>query len=860
MSEKTYAIGPCRIGLCPLLASAWLLVTLFVPCAQAEPASISESSEEDYRSELPRIPPVPAASALATFHVAEGFRIELVAAEPLVADPIAMDFDARGRLFVVEMRGYSEQGDEALGRIRLLEDRDADGRYETSTIYAEGLSWPTAILCYDRGVFVGAAPDILFLEDTDDDGKADIRQVVFTGFGRGNVQGLLNSFRWDLDNRIHGATSSAGGSVVARRRAKAGGRTPQRGGQQPADPRAEPRDPKSAREPLDLRGRDFAFDPRSLEMLATTGGGQHGMTFNAWGDKFVCSNSDHVQQVMYEDRYAARNPYVVPPPPRQSIAVDGPQADVFRISPVEPWRLVRTRLRVQGLVPGPIERGGKAAGYFTSATGLTIYDGNSWPARYRGYAIVGDVGGNLIHRKRLRADGIRYTAHRVDEQSELVACKDIWFRPVQFAAGPDGALYVADMYREVIEHPASLPPAIKQHLDLTSGRDRGRIYRIVPEGFQQPAPVRLDQATTSELVALLAHENGWHRRTAARLLYERADAAAAGMLMRTAFAAESPRARMHALYVLDGLGTLDAATLLKGLSDRHPGVRAHAVRLAEQLAPGDGRLRERLQALAADPSPRVRYQVAFSLGELASDRDRNAALAKLLKEHGQDAYFRFAVLSSLEQGARDVARLLRQDPGFASSATGGQVLEQLARQIDRQQDATGDTRQIVRTESEPPQTIEHENPQRQAVFERYRKALSVAGDARRGQEIFRKQCISCHQLEGQGTPLGPNLAATSNRGSEALLLAIIDPNREVDPRFTQHVVTTSLGKIYSGAITSETATSITVDDGENEPRTILKIDVEEVANTQKSLMPEGFEQEISIERMADLLAYLSGVE
>ncbi|MCA9208570.1 MAG: hypothetical protein KDA55_09460, partial [Planctomycetales bacterium] len=455
-----------------------VLVVLFVipaagPAAPPKPDSI----DRDYSQELPRIKPQEPRDALAKFTLKPGFRIEQTVAEPLVVDPVAMAWDEDSRLFVVEMRGYSEDGDQNLGRVRLLEDTDSDGRFDRSTVFAEGLSWPTAITCARGGVFVGAAPDIWFLKDTNGDGKADERRVVFTGFGRGNVQGLLNTFKWGLDNRIHGATSSSGAKVV---------RLGDDG--QPIGDEADA---------LVLRGRDFAFDAKTLAMTAESGGAQHGLSFNQWGEKFVCSNSDHVQQVLFEDRYIARNPYLAAPGARVSIAADGPQADVFRTSPIEPWRIVRTRLRVQGIVPGPVEGGGTPAGYFTGSTGVTIFRGTAWPAEYQGWAIVGDVGSNLVHRKRLEPAGVRYVARRVDEKSEFLSSSDIWFRPVQFANAPDGALYIADMYRETIEHPASLPPIIKKHLDLTSGRDRGRIYRIVGEGFQQPQLPKLSQATAA---------------------------------------------------------------------------------------------------------------------------------------------------------------------------------------------------------------------------------------------------------------------------------------------------------------------------------------------------------------------------
>ena len=172
-----------------------------------------DSVDRDYTKELPRTPALKPSEAIKSFTVAPGFRIEQVAAEPLVNDPIALAFDEDSRLFVVEMRGYSEDGEKNLGQIRLLEDTNDDGKFDKSTVFTDGLSWPTAITCSNGGIFVGAAPNIYYFKDTNRDGKADIRQVVYTGFGRGNVQGLLNTFKWGLDNRIHGATSSSGAVV-----------------------------------------------------------------------------------------------------------------------------------------------------------------------------------------------------------------------------------------------------------------------------------------------------------------------------------------------------------------------------------------------------------------------------------------------------------------------------------------------------------------------------------------------------------------------------------------------------------------------------------------------------------------------
>jgi putative membrane-bound dehydrogenase-like protein len=618
-----------------------------------------DSVERDYAGELPRIPPTEPVAALETFRLHEGFRIEQVAAEPLVTDPVAMAFDEQGRLFVIEMRGYSEDAEQHLGVVRLLEDADGDGTFEKSTLFAEGLSWPTAVACYDGGVFVGAAPDIHYMKDTDHDGRADQKSVVLTGFGRSNVQGLLNSFQWGLDNRIHAATSSSGGLVAATSR------------------------PDSA--PLDLRGRDFAWNPRTMIVEATSGGAQHGLSFDRWGRKFVCSNSDHIQLVQFEDRYVARNPHLAAPGPRRSIAEDGPAADVFRISPVEPWRIVRTRLRVKGLVPGPIEGGGTAAGYFTSATGVTVYRGHVFPADFRDNVFIGDVGSNLVHRKSLVPQGFALVARRADCGREFLASTDIWFRPVQFANAPDGALYIADMYREVIEHPASLPPLIKKHLDLTSGRDRGRIYRIVPRDFKQPDLPRLRTLSIEQWVDLLDHPNGWHRETAQRLLFEANDPRAIELLRRQGHHGKSPEGRIAAIYLLRDMTALTAPWLEACLDDPHPRVREHAIRAAEALAAKYPSLAGRIGAKSADEDPYVRLQTAFTLGEFPPPA-RIAPLAELAKRDVSEPLMRVAIQSSLAEGADLLLAELIRDPAYRAGSEGRRFLAELARQIGARRD------------------------------------------------------------------------------------------------------------------------------------------------------------------------------
>ncbi len=168
-------------------------------------------------------------------------------------------------------------------------------------------------------------------------------------------------------------------------------------------------------------------------------------------------------------------------------------------------------------MPGPIEGGGRAAGYFTGSTGATIYEGGLWPNNDDATALIADVGSNLIHRKRLSPEGVTYRGDRIDKDTEFIRSKDIWFRPVQMTIGPEGALYVMDMYREVIEHPASLPAVLKRQLDLSSGQDMGRLYRVVPDDYKYKKPQLLDKASAEELAAALDDANQWRRMTAMRL-------------------------------------------------------------------------------------------------------------------------------------------------------------------------------------------------------------------------------------------------------------------------------------------------------------------------------------------------------
>ncbi|MHC4404952.1 MAG: DUF7133 domain-containing protein, partial [Planctomycetota bacterium] len=361
-------------------------------------------------------------------------------------------------------------------------------------------------------------------------------------------------------------------------------------------------------------------------------------------------------------------------------------------------------------------------GYFTGVCGTTIYTGSALPKESHGNAFVCEGASNIVHRMRLEPDGVGFSAHRVEQKREFIASEEVWFRPIQFAHAPDGAFYLADMYREVFEHPGAVPPSAKKHLDLNFGSDRGRIYRIVPEGFRQPPPVRLGDTSTEALVGLLAHPNSWHRRTASRLLYERRQRKAVEPLKRLAAQSPSPLGRMHAMYALAGQEALTAEVVLARLDDEHPRVREHAVRLAEEVLAESPGVREKLYATFDDDDLRVRYQLAFTLGQIAGDK-ATRALAELAKRDGRDRWIRVAILTSTFGRAGELFARLAADAKWRGTGDGRSLLEQLAQQagLEDRSDQIAEVFQSLDTFGDA------EKPLAQAVVRGLSKGLAEVG-------------------------------------------------------------------------------------------------------------------------------------
>lgn len=948
--------------------------------------------------------------------------ISLYAQEPDVVDPVALTFDEEGRVYVVEMRDYPYgfgPGRKPGGTVRLLEDTDGDGRIDRSVVFADGLSFPTSIVPWKGGVLVTAPPEVIFLQDTDGDGKADRREVVLQGFHLGVTDSNVNGLRWGLDNRVHGANGGNSGNLVS------------------------PRNPGS---PLALRSLDFSFDPASGGVTTTsqTGGG-FGLVFDEWGHSFTTYNINHLQQRILPDRYLRRFPGFPPVETTVSISDHAEMARIYPIAEAE------TR-------PNHPEQ----AGYFSAAGGLGYIGSPLFPGDLPGSVLVGDVVGNLVHRDRLVEDGPVFVARRspVEQTSEFFASRDRACRPVGVEVGPDGALYLIDMQRDVIEHPDYIPQKLKEKLDLRAGADRGRLYRLAPKGGVRPARPKLRSASTAELVRHLSDPSQWWRQTAQRLLVERQIREAVPALRQLAGGA-LPLGRLHALWTLEGLGALDEGLVLSALAAAERGLRENALLLAETLLPGSPRLQERVLALAEDPAPRVRFQAALTIGQFRHARTESAlrailardveyrwtrlavlsslaggeakvlgsfvrdadfrrsitpaklallqeladlvgarasgspqnvpALLDALSERGLEEPWQVAVLTGLQSGldrvggnlatsaattgaleafsnaasprllaaawslartlglpetdsrrgalARAAAntldrsraeisrleyirllalggygsvgpalfrllegressaiqtaaldalkdftepdlakQLIARWPGLAPAARPAVVHLLLQRRpfhpflveaMERGDLKVGELnldleqrRRLLRGSTPEIQAraakliSDEEYSNRKTVVDQWLARLPSSGDPALGRATFEKLCAQCHQVGDLGSPVGPNLTAVAHRSVEDLLSNILDPNMAINPAYVAYSVTFGSGESETGILQSETPDAITLRQPLGKTLVVPRTQIQQLAATGLSLMPEGLEAGLTPAELRHLIAFL----
>ncbi|MBA2117337.1 PVC-type heme-binding CxxCH protein [Bremerella alba] len=916
-------------------------------------------------------PPKSAAEQLKTMQVEPGFHLELVAAEPLVKDPVAIAFDANGRMFVAEYGDYpvgpSEEGAAPLSRIVLLEDTDNDGQMDQRTVFADKLNFCHSLMPLNGGILACAQTELILLKDQDGDNVADSREVLFRGFQPAHPQMQVGCPRWGLDNRIY--FNYGVGKVLG----------------------------PDQEEPTTIGRTEFWIDPLTYEFGSASGTGQYGNTITAWGDRLFSTNRNPIIATTMSTEEAGRNRYAPLHRVQYDVAPSGGDSKVFPLVAMKSNWLSH-------------------AGTHTSACGTTAYVGDGLGAAMENSVLACEPIGHLVTRTIVTRDGARLSSQRAREDADFIASTDTWFRPASLANGPDGMLYLADMYRLWVEHPKFLPPEIAAQIDWRAGEDRGRIWRVVPDQSTSQ-PTFLLPKSTAGLVQMLEDANGWRRRTAQQLLVEGQKGEAAEALIALASTSKFPLARLHALWTLEGLSLLDDATLQTALADEHSEVRAGAIRLASRHWHNRPETLTSVLAMAEDPSPWVRYQLALAMGS-TTDTRKVAVLHRLISSDGADPTFADAIVTATQDCAalvlvhdqsestsdltnrlarvvgakgneeelktiferalalKDSRQQLGLLRGLADGVAQGKRFEEylsripsgkqdikqklLALAIDENESAQlrSDAITLLRFASlaedeffanlcsprEPPsvqqaavtalaspltetqevllenlwpelepsvkqtalslllkttsgvdfilkglqdgtvtttslgidqqtQLRQHRNASfrkraeqllgrpankdRAAVLQQYASATQTIGSPLAGREVFLKQCAKCHVPPQAGQPsVGPDLADSSNRPREAILFDILNPSGKVEPKYASSQILTVDGQTYSGIVAHQSAQSIVLQLADGKMQETPRSEIELFQTSNRSLMPDGLEKEISPEHMANLLEFL----
>lgn len=928
--------------------------------------------------------PLDAAVSIDAMEYDPSLVVELVAAEPLLTDPVYFDWGADGRLWVVEMGDYP-MGIDGEGRpggqVRTLWDDDGDGRYDRSQVFLDELNFPTGLFPWGEGLVVSAAPEIFYAEDRDGDGRADFRETWFTGFREGNQQHRVNGFSYGLDHWLYGANGDSGGEI--------------------GSPGSDER--------VSLSRRDFRFAPWARRFESIEGQTQFGRHRDDWGNWFGNNNPNWLWHYWFPERYLANNPH-------------------FRLRTNKRY-LGRSDPYVFAIGEG-LQRFNEVGhrDHVTAANSATPYRDVLFPGDYQRSVFVSEPVHNVIHREVLSRQGVSFDSQRADSEKnrEFLASRDPWFRPTSMRTGPDGALYFADMYRLVIEHPEWIPEDVAAALDLGSGRDRGRLYRVFPKGRPPRAIPAIGHESSTELVARLSSENGWVRDTVQRLLIERQDPTVALRVRELLLTSDRPKTQLHCLWTLRGLDDLRISDVAVGLASSSGELRRNAIRLAEQILrhAEAGELRDslvnRLVDLSSDPWESVRFQLALTAGSssdhrfagvlatLAGDKPSPEVVAAIevslpghldvlaallvrtnesLNDHS-DLYqlvLRYGVLlrrSSLvgklleailataageidpavfgviadyqatiqaeglvnnvdyalneqapksrsvaykrvwgmaERVAKDLGRsdegrlvawrlLTQSERGIAmlgelfnfdeSALLQENVLQSLSRMPSRQvlphlEDVWPQLRPtlreiVVRQWVRDPSVLKELLPsieqgawpgllgipmvrnlgqsagllnrKRVGLPEDFREVLqevfSRTADPRAGAKLFAENCFVCHQSVNGEPSVGPDLKAVSDRSTQGLLLAILQPNRAVEAKYLSYSVDTKNGESLTGIIENESAGHLQLRLGNGDLVALRRAEILNIQGSGLSLMPEGLGDQVGLQGLSDLIGFL----
>jgi putative membrane-bound dehydrogenase-like protein len=543
----------------------------------------------------------------------------------MIVDPVDMMIDEYGRMYVIEMPGMP-LNKSGLGKVILLSDTNGDGKMDKRTVFADSLILPSGIMRWKKGVIVTDPPNVYYMEDTDGDGKADIKNIMLTGFDTSNLEANVNNPEYGLDNWIYLADLPVAAGDIHYAGDARGAHLPE---------------------------SSIRIRPDRHEMETLSGKTQFGQTFDAWGDHLMVNNSNHLYQEVIAERYLRRNQDLIVPNATQTLA---DHSEVFPITKNPEYQMLTN------------------IGVFTSACGLTAYLGGAFPKKYNSkVTFVCEPVSNLIHVDHLTPSGVTFKANRMLDHKAFLASTDPYCRLVNTYIGPDGALYVVDFYRQVIEGPEFMAKDVLDTVNLYNGTHKGRIYRI--SATDAPPPkwtkgLHLGDATDAALVEKLADKNIWWRRNAQRLLVDRNDEKAVPALIKMTQNKTSPLGRLHALWTLQGMHRLPSDIITRALQDPVPGIRRNAVKLAELHLQADSTLVPSLLKLQGDTDQKVRFQLLLTLGSINTP-EVNRVRQQLLFKDIDDKWVQIAALSASSSQAVPLlnAVLSRFDPKNAAYAS-----------------------------------------------------------------------------------------------------------------------------------------------------------------------------------------------
>ena len=594
------------LGLCLFLSSFGAVHVM--QSQEAWPPAVRETPE--------KAPVLSPEESMKTLVLPPGYRVELVASEPMVIDPIAIDFDADGRMYVLEMPGFmSEPGGgnsrEPINRVVVLEDLDGDGAMDKRTVFADELVLPRTLKVLDDGVLIGEPPNLWFYKDKDGDLVSDARELVVDTYGRaaGSVEHNANMLFWGLDNTMY-----------------------------------------TSEHDWHLRMKDGKF-----ETIPTLSRGQWGASMDDAGRIYRNVNDAPLFVDFVAAGYYARNPNLV--------RTRGLYEPLISREDSTIWPIRQTR----GVNRGYRDQFFRPDGSSITIQGVgtpIIYRGDRLPKELYGDAFITDSTTNLVHRYKLIDEGGgRLRAVDGYERGEILASWDERFRPVNMLGAPDGTMYVVDMYRGIVQEQLYWTDFLRDYIkarDLERPVHLGRIWRITHESTKRDVKPSLSKATPEELVKTLSHPNGWWRDTAQQLLVQRYATSVVPQLKALAVGPGDWRPRLHALWTLHGLDAMEPALVQRALGDAAPEVRASAIRFAERwIAEPNHALAGAILKMMDDESWTVRRQLGASIGELPAAARLEPAVT-LLHRYGGDPILVDATISGLRGHEEEVlGRLLR---------------------------------------------------------------------------------------------------------------------------------------------------------------------------------------------------------